>query len=877
MCAAASDAPGSLNPTEALIAQVWSRCLGRPIASADASFVHSGGSSLLALRVAAELTQASGRRVGPVDLLRHPRLGDLALWLASAPAADAQPALAGGEVELSASMASLVRASALDPGGSAYLVQTALRLPAALRPAALRRAFEQLAQRHPLLRCAVQLQGEQLRARLRPALPAGWWREHPRVAAGAAWPSAAVYRPLDLAADGPMRVDLWPLAAGGAVCVWTVHHFAVDEAAIDQALLELDQLLRGRTLPPVYGSPFAFAALERAGVDPAGLRAQAAQAAAVLAGQPLPLPAPPRPGGELPLALPPALPPALRDACARWGCTPFTPLLVACGLALQQVFGAAWRFVLTPFSRRSEPELLEPVGYLLDLRLVEAGARPGEALAATLARVHAALLAAQPPRWQPLDELARAADALAPGCAAGLTQFALTWRVDPLRTRHLGGAAVQPLPLPQRDARFGLVLHLAQGPQGIGASIEAVAEALADGRARSFGEAFAVQLARVCALAGQPLADRAAGAAAPDEPAGAAARSAEPAAATLAAPAAATLAADAQLVAAARAAWGACLGRAPAGDDSHFLREGGSSLQALRLAATLRRDAGLVLDLGRFLARPTFGLLCALLARRSADRLTRLTLLGPHDAARVWLLLPGMMASAASMFELAQALRAALDEGSAVAIANTDAMLALSPQPPRLAALTARLRQAVRDLGEQRLAGIAGHSVGGVLGLQLLQALGPDARAAAAVAARHLRAGQHPAAPPLARAADAAERAAPPGDGAAAAGAAAAAHPHRAAGAARPEHRRAAPGLGGAARRAGRLAAGRRRRARVADPVAPDRARGRCVAPRAQQRLRPAALRIAAGADLRLRPPGAAHRPGAAGGGTDRRALGCAR
>jgi aryl carrier-like protein len=521
------------------------------------------------------------------------------------------------------------------------------------------------------------------------------------------WPGALtpiVNRPLDLARDGAMRVDCWALPDASTLCVWTLHHFAIDEAAIDHALAELDALLRGELLAPTYGSPFAFAALEHSARDDAGMHEQAAQLARAWVDQAPPLPRPPGPGVDVDLELPDDTVAWLAQACQEWDCTPFTPLLVACALAQQQLHGPAWRFVQTPFSRRGEPELLEPVGCLLDLRLIEAGAREGEALEDTLQRVRAQVLQAQQPRFRPLEQLARALDVRAPGASVALTQFALTWRHDPLRTRSLGGATVEMLRVPQGGARFGQVLHLENTAQGVRARLEVMAQGLDDGGISAFGEAFVTQLRRVCAMHRTLL---------PVQPQPAPPRPVASPHVSSEAPR--TLAGQ---------AWQRWLGRAPESDDTHFLRSGGSSLLAMRLAATLRRDGGLALDVGAFLARPTFGALCNLLSSATTDA-DIVTLIGPQNAPRMLLVLPGMQVGALGMFSLAQALQIRLGDGCAVAIADTDEMMRRAPRPHRAHHVIQQLQQVVRDLGQDRIAGVVGYSAGGVLGIKLQRHMGP--------------------------------------------------------------------------------------------------------------------------------------------------------
>jgi hypothetical protein len=417
-----------------------------------------------------------------------------------------------------------------------------------------------------------------------------------------------------------------------------------------------------------------------------------------------PLPRPPGPGAEVDLELPDDTAARLAQACQAWDCTPFTPLLVACALAQQELYGQPWRFVLTPFSRRGEPELVEPVGCLVDLRLIEAGAREGEVLADTLQRVHAQVLQAQQPRFRPLERLGAALDAAAPGTSAALTQFAFTWRHDPHRTRSLGGTTVRMLRVPQAGARFGQVLHLENTAQGVSARLEVMAQGLNDGSIGVFEEAFVAQLQRVCAVPRKrgPPQQQSAPPQTPTSP----------------------LASSEAQRALARRAWQRWLGRPPESDDAHFLRSGGSSLLAMRLAATLRRDGGLALDVGAFLARPTFGALCGLLgvARTDSDIVT---LIGPRNAPRVLLVLPGMQVGALGMFALAQELQTRLGDGCAVAIADTDALMHRAPQQHRMHYVGQQLQQVVRDLGQGRIAGVVGYSAGGVLGIELLQRMGP--------------------------------------------------------------------------------------------------------------------------------------------------------
>lgn len=710
--AAAVPAPLALtSATERQLAALWQRHLGAVELGRDSNFLRSGGTSLLALRVADDVRRSFAREFTPIDLMRHPQLAAQAQLIDARPPARVDLAPLDGEyaVPLTRAQHAVIAASMLDPTGCAYLVHVAWRLRRAPSTAAVRAAFLSVCRRHPILRTTVVRLGDQLRTELQAQPPEGWWVEHGELARpcppDGPWPPAvldSVRRPPDIAA-GPFRVDVWQLAPGELLLVWTVHHFAIDEASIAHIRGELSQILAGQTPDPVYGSPFAFAALEQAWTDELAVRKQADQIVRTLAGHAPPLATPPGPGGETTVALHAAVMEALARLPGQWGCTLFTPLLVAWGLTLQALFGPAWRFVLTPFSRRSEPELIEPAGCLLDMRLIEAGARPGEPLRETVERVHAAVLAAQQPRMVPLDRVTEVVTALAPEVRHGLTQFGLTWRLNAHGEFALGPCEAAQLWLPQGAARFALCLHVEQNG-ALSMRLEAVAQAFESGLIPSLVDTLVAQLNALCALQGEARPALGSPASVDSTPA----PEPDPA--------------DASTAVAARL-WTQRLGVAPPDGRADFLRDGGTSLMAMRLAAGLRLELGVSLDVAAFLLRPTFGALCAQLRAPQQTAAPTWTLVGPRSFRRVILVIPGYRGSALGMYPFADELHRRLPADHAVAIVDLRAVMARAPEHDRAWFFVRQLQQVVRDLGEARLAGVVGFSIGGLLGAELLSSL----------------------------------------------------------------------------------------------------------------------------------------------------------
>lgn len=707
-----------LSASEVDLAAIWRELLPHARLGPDAHFLRIGGTSLLALHVAALVAKRLGRQISPVDVLRHPMLCDQARVVAQSAAAPNHVHQFGAAqfkdwpIPLTRLQHNLLAASQLDPSACAYLVHVALHVAALPRPEAWRAAFEQLAQRHPALRLLAQYDDTVARARLLDALPQGWWQQHPLLAQAPrdlTWCDdllALLNRPLDTGTQGAMRVDYWPVQGGAALLVWTVHHHVIDEASIATALTELDALLQKRVLQPVYGSAFAFQAVETAWSDRPSMAVSAARIAAALKGQAMPLEPAPAVGHEAPQMLNLDLQQRLKDVCLALGCTPFPVLLTAFGLALQDVFGAPFRFVSTPFSRRCEPELIEPIGCLLDVRFIEAGALPLEMPAQTLARVANAVREAQKTSFQPADALIHAVALIDIQAAQCLTQFGFTWRLNPARSVLLAGQVAELIRAPQVGARYSICLHVAELGSLIGCSIEAVESAWQSGAVEQVWRAFVYRLAALSSVTYPGSGMGTLGAETPSI-------DIKPDAVHPVAPN--------PLDAVLRRVWSlwARTGEQIVTKDSHFLRSGGSSLAAMRMGAELRRDHGVRLDVSAFLAQPTFARLSSLCQSGPPSQPQGYILVGPAEFSKVMLLLPGAGGHMAGMYALADELQARLPAGTAVAIVDLHDALQSAPQNDLLWFILRRIVQVVRDLGLERMLGIVGFSMGGAFALRV--------------------------------------------------------------------------------------------------------------------------------------------------------------
>ena len=701
--------PESISETEAQLTAIWRQYLPNARIGRDTNFLAIGGTSLLALQVSAQVRRKLGKNLTPIDVLRLPVLFEQARGIDMADAFELDVKSDAGELEmpLTATQRSMLAGMQLDDSASAYLVHVAMRIEQSDRAvdmSAVKHAFVQLAARHPALRMTILADGDASRARVRPALSARWWGEHPpltEVPSDLQWPDVllrVVNRPLNIARDGVMRVDVWPVANGTTLLVWTLHHVAIDEASIDRALLELDALLSRTPLQPVYGSPLGFAAFEKAWTDRDAAREWPKRLVGALSGTPPPFARAPGIGAEFALAVPDDVSAQLMSACARWGVTPFAPLLAAFGRAVQQVFGVEHRFVSVPFSRRVEAELIEPLGCLLDLNFVEAGVRSTESAADALARIQQSVLGLQRLTFFPLRAVADAVAALDPEVERHLNGFGFTWRIDPHREVSLGVQRAQLLRVQQEGARFGVVLHAWLNGATLRCSMEALRSVVDDGRAAAVGEAFVNQVRELSGVT--ELGASANGESQPIDNFDASSPE------------------RGKMLRRVWAQWVGTPAEAITGA-SNFLQSGGNSLTAMRMMTQLRRDHGLRIGVGEFLARPTFRNLSGLANDHSVRGPEYSVMLGKRDAPSVIVMLPGDMGSTLGLYSLASELQAAMGEQCAVVIIDLETMLRRAPDVGTLAFLQARIDSVVGELGWSRIVAVAGSSSGGVLALRL--------------------------------------------------------------------------------------------------------------------------------------------------------------
>lgn len=257
---ASNEAKSPATDTERRLAQLWTRALGVGAANATDNFFDLGGDSLRAARVVGLVRDAFGCELPLRAIFDTANLAELAAAIDAA-AGNALPATSAVvDRPLSSGQRALWFLHRLAPTSAAYNIAFTARILSAVDVGALRRAFQQLVDRHAALRSSFpDVRGEP-RQHVDPQVPVpfevddvGGWTEDRILAAVA----AEIARPFDLAMGPMLRVRLFSRKDGPSALAFTCHHIVMDGWSLWVALSELAELYRAAvhreppSLPPV--------------------------------------------------------------------------------------------------------------------------------------------------------------------------------------------------------------------------------------------------------------------------------------------------------------------------------------------------------------------------------------------------------------------------------------------------------------------------------------------------------------------------------------------------------------------------------------------------------------------------------------------------
>ncbi|MFJ1938893.1 non-ribosomal peptide synthase/polyketide synthase [Kitasatospora sp. NPDC088160] len=502
-------------PQEQVLCELFAEVLGRPQVGIDDDFFDLGGHSLLATRLAARVRSVLGVELGLRALFQEPTVAGLAGSLMEA--GNARPALTARErpeaVPLSFAQRRLWFLHRMDGAAATYHIPLALQLTGTLDRAALDEALADVVARHESLRTVFPEVGgvpcqrvlDPAEARPRAGLTEVSQAElHHRLAEFAR-------RPFDLAAEPPLRAELFAVAPDEHVLLLVMHHIAGDGWSTGPLARDLAEAYAARSegrAPSRSNLPVQYADYTLWQRDLLGDAADPQSRFAEQLGywkrqlsdlsELLRLPADrPRPavagwhGDHVGLELSPELHAALTELARNTGTSLFMVLQAALA-ALYTRLGAGTDIPIgSPIAGRTDEGLDDLVGFFVNTLVLRTDTSGDPSFAELLGRVRETALSAYAHQDVPFEHLVEALNPSRSLSHHPLFQTILAVQNAPMGRFSLPGLEVATYAVATGTAKFDLGVSLVErfGPDGSPDGIVGAAEYATDLFDRSTVEA----------------------------------------------------------------------------------------------------------------------------------------------------------------------------------------------------------------------------------------------------------------------------------------------------------------------------------------------------------------------------------------------------
>src|SRR5471032_1723433 len=497
--AASSETPqqAPLDGLEKELAAIWSEVLDLEVATRDAHFFASGGSSLTAARLAARISQHWRRPFEIGQVFEFQTLATMAQALSQVlenpecESADTIPLERSDELVVSHAQQRQLFAWQLDPQSRAYHVAAGIRLRGQLDIDALRRSFNILVERHAALRTSfVETPGSVhvYVPQIHPAIPLDWMRadlideEFIEDTLGKLAQRFAA-EPFDLAQGPVLRVGLVRYGDNEHVLLLALHHIATDgwsmQIIVDEFVAHYHAAVT-RTAATI-AAPLVgytdYAAWQHRWLDGSEAQRQLDYWSAELGDEApalaLPFDRSPAAGtgslaaARMPFTLPANLTGRVRDAASRHGATPFIVLLAAYHAWLYRVTGQADIRTGVPVANRQRPETHGVVGFFTNTIVLRSDCTALLSVSALLAALRRAAIDGQAHQALPFDVLV---ERLNPARdAQGLPLFETTFNYladDYPALERLPGLTASRYEIEEAHVKVPLALDLRESRQG---------------------------------------------------------------------------------------------------------------------------------------------------------------------------------------------------------------------------------------------------------------------------------------------------------------------------------------------------------------------------------------------------------------------------
>ncbi|HEY9874102.1 MAG TPA: amino acid adenylation domain-containing protein, partial [Candidatus Obscuribacterales bacterium] len=488
------------NPTEEVIADIWTQVLGVQQVGIDDNFFELGGHSLLATQVVSRLRKAFGVELPLRYLFESPSIASLSDRLLNQnnqnlETSPIQRISRQNELPLSFAQERLWFLDQLKPGDSAYNIPSAVRLQGALNIAALEQSLNEIIRRHELLRTSfgiVQGQPVQIIAEtLSISLPLLDLQNLPATEREQRLQQLATEearRPFNLTQAPLLRVTLIQLGATEYAVLFTMHHIISDRWSMGVLVQELAALYTsfstGKPSPlPELAIQYAdFAVWQRNwlqtvaanGCSPMQTQLDywKQQLGAKLPVLKFPEQLPPKPVPTFQAAthsftLPADLTANLNALSRQENATLFMTLLAALNTLLHRYTGADDIAIGTDVANRNRAEIEPLIGFFINILVLRSDLSGNPTFSDVLQQVRKKALGAYTHQDLPFNKLVELLQPERKSSQAPLFQVLFVLQNAPMPPLELPGITLTPLEVGNETAKFDLVLFAEETETGI--------------------------------------------------------------------------------------------------------------------------------------------------------------------------------------------------------------------------------------------------------------------------------------------------------------------------------------------------------------------------------------------------------------------------
>ena len=493
--------------TERRIAAVMAEVLGLPDVGVDDDFFALGGHSLLGARLTARISRALGVSLPLRTLFDAPTVARLAEAVGGRPEAAVAPLpQVPRQTEQDVAPLSLMQQrlwvlEQIQPGQTAYNIQSAHRLHGPLDLVALDDAFNKVVRRQASLRTQIEAAGDgavqrvlaDVETSLSPVEDLSRLPENEREPEAMRRMDALTAEPMRLDQGPLFRAKLFKLSNHDHILFFMVHHTVWDGLSINLFCEEMAELYQtyseGRlsTLPELKRSYGDFAAWHLQQLGEASMQPQLDFWLKHLAGELEPLHLPedfPRPsqatgkGGVELVHVDAKLTSALRRIGNGADATLFMTLLTAYFVLLHRLTGQRDLIVGLPVRSHVSEELDKVMGFFVNILPLRVQVDPEMSFKAMLARVRQGVLDCFSHPDVPLEHLARVLDIPRDPSRSMVYQALFSFQDIRDRRTHWGELRYEHVMLPQRTASNDLSMWCFEDVDGVVADLNYNADIL---------------------------------------------------------------------------------------------------------------------------------------------------------------------------------------------------------------------------------------------------------------------------------------------------------------------------------------------------------------------------------------------------------------